>query len=451
MPAPASTDAAARAWPCVAARARRRLRFLRLALFLAPVVAGGCSSLSSPRSELLAQSYRDIQQNYLEPMPARTQAIATLGELTALDGTLSVEVTDHELMLERRGRPVRSFAAPADTDWRGWGETAAKASAAAVAVSPEIADLSSDALDAALIRGALVVLDPYSRYIPRQALLQSPLVEGSDRDDSTSHVGPANSPARAPPAAISVSAVARRPASVRLWSGDVTVARINRFTPITGDLLQEKLDSATATRGRPGAIILDLRDDPGGDVSAAIEVARLFLKGGVVATFDSREPRRREVVLARRAGDYATVPLVVLINGASASAAEIVAAALQDNGRALVVGSSSFGKGTIQSIFTLANGGELWVTSGYSLAPSGYFLQHHGVLPDICLGLFEIERETPAGANRVQRYSSLLATPRSSLREDQWAEARRLCPPVPSSAHALAMAKQILRARAPQP
>ena len=124
----------------------------------------------------------------------------------------------------------------------------------------------------------------------------------------------------------------------------------------------------------------------------------------------------------------------MLINGASASASEIVAAALQENDRALIIGSPSFGKGTIQSIFDLANGGELWVTSAYSRAPSGYFLQHHGVLPDICITLPMAPAAGDASSViHAWQYHYLLASPRAALSEAQWTEARQLCPPASSS------------------
>jgi hypothetical protein len=415
---------------------------LSLALMLVLLAAGGCSSGPPPRSELLAQSYGDIQQDYLQPMPARAQALATLRELNVIDATLTVDAVGDELVLNHGARAVQYFAAPPATDWRRWGKTAADVTAAATAASPAVASLSSDVLDAALIRGTLAVLDPYSRYIPPQALSRSLLVEGSDG---------AEAPAAEPPRAVSASVVPRLEPSVRLRvENGIALAQMNRFTASTGKLLRRKLASAAATSGTLRAVILDMRDNPGGDIGAATEVARLFLRRGVIVSFETRDPAAREVVSAtHHSGDYRWLPLVVLIDGASASAAEIVAAALQENGRALIIGSPSFGKGTIQSIFDLANGGELWVTSAYSRAPSGYFLQHHGVLPDICITLPMVTAGGDANsAARAWQYQALLAIPRVSLSDAQWAEARRLCPPASLSAgddRALQLAMTIIR------
>ena len=433
--------------PCFPLRQRRRGSewrsggALRPALMLMLLAAGGCASAPPSRSELLAQSYDDIQQDYLQPMPAREQALATLQELNAIDSSLTVDAVGNALVLKQGAHADQYFPAPAATDWRGWGRTAANVSAAAAAASPAVGSLSSDALDGALIRGTLAVLDPYSRYIPPQALSRSLLVEGSEG---------AESPAAGPPRAVSAATVPHLEPSVRLRVEDgIALAQINRFTASTGKLLRRKLASAAATSVIFRGVILDMRDNPGGDIGAAVEVARLFLSRGVIVSFETRDPAEREVVSAHHSGDYRTLPLVVLINGATASASEIVAAALQENDRALVIGSPSFGKGTIQSIFDLANGGELWVTSAYSRAPSGYFLQHHGVLPDICITLPMAPAAGDASsAVHAWQYHYLLASPRAALSEAQWIEARQLCPPVSSSSsgddRALQMAMAII-------
>jgi carboxyl-terminal processing protease len=113
-------------------------------------------------------------------------------------------------------------------------------------------------------------------------------------------------------------------------------------------------------------------------------VSDIFLNGGAIAATRGRHPGSNQV-FAADAGDLGRdLPLVVLINGNSASAAEIVAAALQDNGRAIVVGTNSFGKGTVQRVLRLPNNGEMTLTWSRFLAPSGYRLHELGVLPSVC-------------------------------------------------------------------
>jgi carboxyl-terminal processing protease len=212
--------------------------------------------------------------------------------------------------------------------------------------------------------------------------------------------------------------------------------------------VEHALVRALDTGATPRGVVIDLRDDPGGQIAAAADVADLFLTQGTVVTLEGRDPGDRRVFSATFDGSiYETIPLVVLVSGRSISAAEVLAAALQDNSRATVIGTSTFGKGTAQRIMPLANGGELWVTSSYMRTPAGYLLQHHGVIPDICT------RPSTGGAAQLERFGVLLAQPRASLSEAEWAELRRLCPPSPTRSDVdseLALAKRLLRRQATQ-
>ena len=136
--------------------------------------------------------------------------------------------------------------------------------------------------------------------------------------------------------------------------------------------------------GRLDGIILDLRDNPGGLLDQAVSVADLFVDDGRIVSTHGRHPDSHQYFDARSDEVLDTVPMVVLVNGNSASASEIVAAALQDSGRAVVVGSNSFGKGTVQTVLRLPNEGELTLTWARFHAPSGYALHHRGILPDVC-------------------------------------------------------------------
>ena len=131
-------------------------------------------------------------------------------------------------------------------------------------------------------------------------------------------------------------------------------------------------------------VVLDLRGNPGGLLKRAVQVADLFLSGGLIISTQGRHPDSIEIYEADAIDVLQGRPLVVLLNGGSASAAEIVAAALQDRGRAVVVGSSSYGKGTVQSVQHLPNNGEITITWSRLIAPSGYAFHGLGVRPSIC-------------------------------------------------------------------
>jgi len=135
---------------------------------------------------------------------------------------------------------------------------------------------------------------------------------------------------------------------------------------------------------RFAGIILDLRNNFGGYLDQSIYVSDLFLSEGSIVSTRGRHRALTQESFARRGDIGERIPLVVLINGNSASASEIVAAALQDHNRAVVIGTNSFGKGSVQSILTLPNEGEIVLTSARFHAPSGYALAELGVLPHLC-------------------------------------------------------------------
>jgi carboxyl-terminal processing protease len=128
-------------------------------------------------------------------------------------------------------------------------------------------------------------------------------------------------------------------------------------------------------------LILDLRGDPGGLLSEAVETASAFLDGGAVVTYSRRDELSQRLDADGR-GDTAT-PLVVLVDGSTASAAEVVAGALQDRGRAVVVGTRTFGKGTVQEPHRLADGSSLALTVARYTLPSGRSVEGVGIEPDI--------------------------------------------------------------------
>ena len=160
--------------------------------------------------------------------------------------------------------------------------------------------------------------------------------------------------------------------------------RVEAFADTTDEHLAAVLLSGSReARG----VVLDLRGNRGGLLSQAVAVASAFLPGGTVALTAGRHPDAARLWQASGPDLAADLPLVVLVDGRSASAAEIVAAALGDRGRAVVVGSATTGKGLIQAVVPLPNGGELLVTWSQVLSPSGWPIQGIGVLPAVCTSL----------------------------------------------------------------
>jgi len=171
--------------------------------------------------------------------------------------------------------------------------------------------------------------------------------------------------------------------SVRSFSlpSDLGYIRISNFQSNTGEDLAKalkKMDKDKALKG----LILDLRNNPGGLLSQAVKVADAFLDSGLIVSIKSRDQREQKSV-AHKATKSRKYPMIVLVNEGSASASEIVAGALQDNKRALILGTTTFGKGSVQTLFPLSDGSGLRLTTALYYTPSGRSIQASGIEPDI--------------------------------------------------------------------
>jgi carboxyl-terminal processing protease len=172
--------------------------------------------------------------------------------------------------------------------------------------------------------------------------------------------------------------------------------RVRQFQVDTTEVIRKAL---TETAPNLKGLVLDLRFDPGGLLGQAIEVSDLFLGEGKIVYTDGRSSEDRKEYIAHKAGTFEGFPMVVLINGGTASAAEIVAGALQDNKRAVVLGTKSFGKASVQTIIPLSDGSALKLTVARYFTPSGRSIQATGITPDIV-----VEQATPPEAGNGQKF-----------------------------------------------
>jgi carboxyl-terminal processing protease len=167
--------------------------------------------------------------------------------------------------------------------------------------------------------------------------------------------------------------------SKTMLNSTTEMLRVNAFTRGVGRWTRAQVSSAQQRHLQ--GIVLDLRNDPGGLLDEAVETASAFLQGGAVVSYVQRGSSPK--VLDALGQGNTTIPLVVLVDGGTASAAEIVAAALQDRGRAVVVGSQTFGKGSVQAPSQLSDGSAIELTVGHYFTPSGHSLDGVGVTPDV--------------------------------------------------------------------
>jgi len=163
---------------------------------------------------------------------------------------------------------------------------------------------------------------------------------------------------------------------------DLGYLRIIQFTPFTVERVTEAVEEMSGKKGLSG-LIIDVRSNPGGLLDSVVKVSDLFLSGDIIVGTKSRIPKENEVFRARTSTLIpTTVPIVVLIDKGSASASEILAGALKDTKRAIIIGENSFGKGSVQHIVSLPSGGGLRLTTSRYYTPAGTLIDKIGVSPD---------------------------------------------------------------------
>lgn len=165
--------------------------------------------------------------------------------------------------------------------------------------------------------------------------------------------------------------------------------RITSFIENSASDLEKVMKAHMKKYNGAKGIILDLRRNPGGLLDQAVQISDLFLEQGIIVSTMGRNQKEKEVIYAKKAGTLPYMPVIVLIDEYSASASEILAGALQDNKRALIMGHRSFGKGSVQSVVKLGDGSGLKLTVGRYYTPSGKSIQSYGIVPDIELEDFD--------------------------------------------------------------
>lgn len=411
----------------------RRLLHLVLLLQLT-----ACSSLSLPglgfyateldntklHEEVFAESYRRLAVYYLEPVNLGQLVPAGLAGLKQIDPTYV---------------PAISNQAEAD-DWNRWADITYNSIRNAQAQSSKLAAATPDDIYNAYFPALMAKLDGFSRYVPpldtksekemqtgyggigvtferkgsnfviMDTFIDSPAQHAGLKAGQIIHAidgmpvnelsitefaekvrGPVNAPltlrvARPGEAQQDVRIIRAQviPTTVALtMERSVAVIRISRFMP--GTVREFRQAARQAVWNRSTAVILDMQHNPGGILESAVDIAGLLLPRGSVGSTSGRHPDAQHDYNTSGADILNGLPIYVLMDGRSASAAEVLAAALQDRGRATLIGSTSYGKGSVQSVGPLPHGGEIAVTWARLLSPSGHSWTHEGLHPDICV------------------------------------------------------------------
>ena len=437
---------------------------------------------------VIMTAYRAIGDRALREPDFRTLSVETYRGFSSADPSMSLISNDSGLTVMRDGKAVTSRPAPSNpADGRAWGPAMAEILTTSMAASPTLQQADRQAMTKGAMDATTKPLDRNTRYAdPEEArddrfqrdggggvgitverTPESTTVIRAVQDDSPAGRGgiqtgdlilaiDGEAMAGRPLADIvhklrgavgaavtlsvmrpsqnkEVSATMKRsriiPTTVEYERhGDVALIRLMGFNSATDDSLRQALEKARNEIGRDFAgIILDMRGNRGGLLDQAQNVAEEFIGDGPIFATQGRHPDSQRVY---RSSSRKTItqPIVALVNGNSASAAEIVAAALQDRGRAVVVGTTSYGKGTVQTVLRMPNEGELILTWSRLLAPSGYTWNELGVMPNICTAkVVDVNKLGPEiDASRA------LLTKWHAEREpspQEVASLRKICPP----------------------
>lgn len=178
-----------------------------------------------------------------------------------------------------------------------------------------------------------------------------------------------------------------------LLDNNIGYIRLTQFQDHTAQELRAAIEQLTAQNGKDlSGLVLDLRNNPGGLLSEAIDVVDEFIDNGLIVSVKGRAADQTREYYATKKGSFQTFPLVVIVNEGSASASEVVAEALQDSHRATILGTKTFGKGSVQTIIKLEDGSGLKLTTAKFYAPSGRSINEVGVTPDVTVEITEQDK-----------------------------------------------------------
>jgi len=178
--------------------------------------------------------------------------------------------------------------------------------------------------------------------------------------------------------------------------------RISQFQEKTDSEFEKALKALEEeSKGSLKGLILDLRNNPGGLLDQAVKITDHFIDSGTIVSIEGRKEDQKQKFFAHAQGILSRYPLVVLVNGGSASASEIVAGAIQDHHRGIILGTQTFGKGSVQTIFPLKDGAGLRLTTARYYTPSGRSIQAKGIVPDVVITPVRPENEKEASAAKM--------------------------------------------------
>ncbi len=436
---------------------------------------------------VILQAYRAIGDRGLKQPDFRVMSLDTYRGFATPDPALSLTANGNTYTVMREGHEVLSRTAPDDpSDGRAWGGMLAELFAASVEASPVLQQTDRNTLTKGAMVATTKLLDKNTRYADpdeakdnrfqrdggggigitierlddKRVMIRAVQADapagraGIKADDQIMAIDGENMVDRSladvvhklrgsvgAPVTLTLLRAGKEltfdlkrdriiPTTVSYERrGNLAWIHLMAFNSGTDETLHEAIEKARAEIGNDlEGIILDMRSNRGGLLDQAQSVTEEFVPDGVIFSTQGRHPDSRRIYRST-SRKTTTLPMVVLVNGNSASAAEIVAAALQDRGRAAIVGTTSYGKGTVQTVVRLPNEGELILTWSRLVAPSGYTWNELGVMPNVCTAkIADIDKLGPDAIDGSRELLQHWHAERNPSAEEV-AGLRKICPP----------------------
>lgn len=322
-------------------------------------------------ADVIEDVFTILSRDYINEAENRDIALKGLQALQAADPDFRLSPSGEKLYLYYKRRLAKIFTLPAShVDSGEWAALSRRVIAGAAQISPEISRLDFEMPDR--FAGAVFEsLDGYSHYYGAFAATE----DGKK--------------------------LLRRNFAARTV-GDVLLIKILSFQKDVSRQVAEAVGECSQCTG----VILDLRGNHGGILDEALKITDMFLDEGIIAYTEGKEGEAPRFYTAAAGDVLDNKPLAVLVDGYSASAAEVLAAALSEQNRAVLIGTRTYGKGTVQDVVKMGNGRSMALTTAYFFTPAGVKIDKAGLLPAICTGgINSVEDLSNAGCERADRFN----------------------------------------------
>ncbi len=313
-----------------------------------------CSSVSAQDSQTwLEEAYQAIKSSYIKEVRLNDVVIPVLQKIQTLDKNIKISGGQETVTIYQNGRIYKTIKKPTTEEPKAWADFTMHVVRECSAISPKIKLRDFDILDVLLYNG-LPAFDANIGY-------RSEFIDSAEDDNITRIQTYADS-----------------------MYGTALYVRLGMLNEYTVNKLKKSLEQHPNISG----LLLDLRGNQGGYLQSGLDVADMFIDKGVLLATSGRDENVYKYYRAHEGDVLNGLPITILIDARTASAAEALAVSLRDHGRAKIVGAQSYGKSSVQNLFHLSNGGSLFLTTEVFYSPSGQQINTVGIRPNVCSEIF---------------------------------------------------------------